>query len=880
MSSNLVSLNVNPCKMCMPMGAVTALYGIRRCMSILHGSQGCSTYIRRHMATHYNEPVDIASSSLTEQGTVFGGAGNLLKGLENLIAQYHPEVIGVETTCLAETIGEDIPSIIKDYYESHPGTEVKIIPISTPGYGGTQYEGFFRALRSVVEHVEMEQGRHNRVNIVTGMLSPADTRYLKSLLRRMGIDFILLPDLSDNLDGVHAEKYSRLPEGGTPISEIAKMGGSKMTIELSAFIQDKDSPAAYLYERYGVPFVRMNTPVALKDIDAFVRKLRELGGKIPEDLERERGRLVDAMIDSHKYCAEARASVYGEPDLVHSVVRLCCENGVIPVLSATGSVCPQLKNKLTPDIKAAAQPMFIENYEIIDDADFDTIEKKTLDLKANIMIGNSDGRRISEKYGLPLIRRGFPVHDRVGGQRLRMIGYEGSLQLLDSIANTLLKNKEETFRSKLFDQYYTGLFQEPPKEEPKDQKAIIAEKTATHPCYNCNGGKYARMHLPVAPKCNIQCNYCVRKFDCPNESRPGVTTQVLNPQEAFEKYMQVKERMDNLKVVGIAGPGDALADFENTKETLRLIREHDPEITFCLSTNGLLLPLYAQELIDLGVTHVTVTLNAVDPSIGSLIYKHVDYMGTRYHGETAAAILLANQLSGIRYLTQRGIMVKINTVLLKGINEQHVEDVVKKAKELGCEMTNIMQLIPVQGSAFADMPLVSNREIMEIRKKCEPLLKQMYHCKQCRADAIGTLNDDLSILYRSCGTKTEPVQSSAVKTYAVASKSGMLVDEHFGHATEFYIYECDGKGIRFKERRKVPKYCTGVEECDRKDDKMEAILKTVEDCTGILAMRIGHAPSEKLRARGIEIYTTYDRIEDAVKMAAGLPEMIKGGSIV
>ena len=138
MGSNLVRLNVNPCKMCMPMGALTAFFGIRNCMTILHGSQGCSTYIRRHMATHYNEPVDIASSSLTEQGTVFGGGENLIRGLENLIRLYRPEVIGVATSCLAETIGEDVPAILESIPEPPSGRS----PSPRPDFPGRSTRAF------------------------------------------------------------------------------------------------------------------------------------------------------------------------------------------------------------------------------------------------------------------------------------------------------------------------------------------------------------------------------------------------------------------------------------------------------------------------------------------------------------------------------------------------------------------------------------------------------------------------------------------------------------------------------------------------------------------------------------------------------------------
>lgn len=880
MGANLVQLNVNPCKMCMPMGAVSAFYGIKKCITILHGSQGCSTYIRRHMATHYNEPVDIASSSLTEQGTVFGGAENLITGLENIIKLYDPQVIGVATSCLAETIGEDIPAILCDFYTKHPEASVKIIPVASAGYAGTQYEGFFRALLAIVSSVEMKTEKNNKINIITGMITPGDTRYLKSLLDKLKLDYILLPDLSENLDGVHTEEYDRLPGGGTSLEEISLMGGARISIELSSFIKPESSPAQFLKDRYNVPFLRMNLPVGLRDTDAFLAELVKLGGTVPKELTLERGRYVDAMIDSHKYNAEGRAAVYGEPDFVYSTARLCCENGIVPVVAATGSVCRTFRETLRPQIQSVADSLFVDQFDVFEDADFDTIEKYMMEYGANLMIGNSDGRRIAEKHHLDLIRCSFPVHDRIGGQRQQMLGYEGSLQLLDRITNALLAKKEHRFRAEQYQKYYKDPKAEQPETVEKNQTDVpetpakanspvsIEEKTATHPCYNCGAGKYARIHLPIAPKCNVQCNYCVRKYDCPNESRPGVTTEILTPQEAFEKYVIVKAKMANLKVVGIAGPGDSLANFEETKKVLTLIREYDPDVTFCLSTNGLMLPYYAEELIRLGVSHVTVTINAVNPSIGAKIYQYVNFMGTRYTGEAGAAILLANQLAGLKYLTSHGVVCKVNTVMLSGINEDHIEDVVKTVKEIGCYITNIMQLIPVQGSAFENLPQVSNKQITEMRKHCEGMMKQMYHCRQCRADAVGTLDNDLSIEYRGCtGCGQQEPERTAARKFAVATKSGILVDQHFGHADEFYIYESDGNTVRFCEKRRISKYCTDIN-CTDEDSKMDGILNAVKDCDGILALRIGFAPSQKLQEKGIKIFMTYDRIEAAVKSAA------------
>ncbi len=282
----------------------------------------------------------------------------------------------------------------------------------------------------------------------------------------------------------------------------------------------------------------------------------------------------------------------------------------------------------------------------------------------------------------------------------------------------------------------------------KNNLCNIEEKTKKHPCFSCDSAhKYARIHLPIAPKCNVSCNYCVRKYDCANESRPGVTTEVLQPKDAYLKYKIVKEKIPNLTVVGIAGPGDALANFQEVKETITLIREYDPEVTFCLSTNGLMLPFYCEELINLGVTHVTITINSVDPKITGKVYKYIDYLGISYSGESGAEILLNNQLSGLKYLADRGVVCKVNIVMLKGINDNHIEDIAKKVKELGATVTNIIKMIPVKGSVFEQISLASDKEIMDLRKKCEVHISQMYHCKQCRADAIGTLDEDQSLKF-------------------------------------------------------------------------------------------------------------------------------------
>lgn len=882
-----VNLTVNPCKMCMPMGVVNALYGIKGCMTILHGSQGCSTYIRRHMATHYNEPIDIASSSLTEEGTVYGGEKNLIKGLENLMKLYNPEVIGIATTCLAETIGEDIKRISNVFYEAHPETKVKLIPIASPGYGGTQYGGYFKALISIARNTKMDITKNDKVNIVTGPISAADTRELKEILESFEMDYILLPDISENLDGEHSKKYNRLPSSGTTIEEIEHMAGAKATIELSTFVKDEDSVGKYLKDNFNVKNYKINIPRGLRDTDTFLQTLSKVLGKaIPEKYEKQRGRYLDAMIDSHKYNAEARLAIFGEPDFVYSTARLALENGVVPVVVASGDKCPKLEEMLMPEIQEVTESLFAGEFKIIEDTDFKTIEKYAVELKANVMLGSSDGRRIEESQGIPLIRLSFPIHDRVGGQRILSIGYEGSLNLSDQITNIMLGAKESTFRENIYNEFYKE--EKIVKEELIESKVIdgknelsdiltvvntsnitpsIEEKTKTHPCFSCDSAhKYARMHLPIAPKCNVSCNYCLRKYDCPNESRPGVTTEVLSPAEAFAKYKYVKSKMPNLKVVGIAGPGDSLANFDETSKALKLIREYDPEVTFCLSTNGLMLPFYAQELIDLGVTHVTITINGIDPKITAKVYKYIDYLGVTYTGEEGTKILLNNQLSGLKYLSDRGIVCKVNIVMLKGVNDHHIEAVTKRVKELGATITNIMQMIPVKGSAFENMPLVSNKEIMDLRKKCGEHISQMYHCKQCRADAIGTLEEDQSIKFK------DPIEKATldnnVLKFAVASKSGMVVDTHFGHVSEFYIYEYKNNRPIYIERRNVDNYCNGKEVCDDNVDKFSKLYNVVSDCNGVISLRIGDEPARKFKAKGISSFMSCETIENAVTAAA------------
>lgn len=266
-------------------------------------------------------------------------------------------------------------------------------------------------------------------------------------------------------------------------------------------------------------------------------------------------------------------------------------------------------------------------------------------------------------------------------------------------------------------------------------------KIQEHPCYSEKACHFfGRMHLPVAPKCNIQCNYCIRKYDCVNESRPGVTSVVLTPQKALERVRKVLKRVHYIKVVAVAGPGEPLFN-EETFETFRLVKDEFPHLLRCMSTNGLLLPDRIEDIEKLGISTLTVTLNAIDPAIGKDIYSFVNYRGKIYKGEERAEILLKNQLKGIQEAVKRKIMVKINTIFIPTVNDEHIIEIAKTVGEMGVYLHNIIPLIPQYKFAHIMPPTLKEKK--EMQKKCSKYVQQMKHCRQCRADAIGKLKKDI-----------------------------------------------------------------------------------------------------------------------------------------
>ncbi len=266
--------------------------------------------------------------------------------------------------------------------------------------------------------------------------------------------------------------------------------------------------------------------------------------------------------------------------------------------------------------------------------------------------------------------------------------------------------------------------------------------TKEHPCYSSDAHhKFARLHLPVVPSCNIGCNFCVRKFDCANESRPGITSKLITPQEAIERVRAVAKAEPKLRVVGISGPGDPLTS-DKTFETLRLVQQEFPQLSKCISTNGLLLPEKIHALKDLGVTTLTITINAVDPAIGEQIYSFVRYKGKTLHGKEAFEVLSKNQFEGLRLAAELGMAVKVNTVYIPGINSNHMLDIARAIQKNGAYIMNVMPLIPL--GKFAHIPAPSLKEIHLVRNVCGGIIVQFHNCIQCRADAIGIPGKDVA----------------------------------------------------------------------------------------------------------------------------------------
>ncbi|MBK9018802.1 MAG: nitrogenase cofactor biosynthesis protein NifB [Sulfuritalea sp.] len=470
---------------------------------------------------------------------------------------------------------------------------------------------------------------------------------------------------------------------------------------------------------------------------------------------------------------------------------------------------------------------------------------------------------------------------------------------------------------------------------PDDIRARVQD----HPCYSEDAHHYfARMHVAVAPACNIQCHYCNRKYDCANESRPGVVSELLTPAQAVKKTLAVAATIPQMTVLGIAGPGDPLANPERTFETFRELAQKAPDIKLCVSTNGLSLPDHVEELAKHNIDHVTITINCVDPDVGAKIYPWIFWQNRRIHGREAAAILIERQQQGLEMLVAKGILVKVNSVLIPGVNDEHLKEVSKIVKAKGAFLHNVMPLIAEaeHGTFYGVMGQRSPNpaELKNLQDACEGDMNMMRHCRQCRADAVGLLGEDrgdeftmdkidaMDIDYEAAmavraefrarataelEAKREhkknaahapqspqaqvvqfmprpqkPAQESAPAgrqvLMAVAAKGG-LVAVHFGHAREFLVYEASANGVKFVGHRKADAYCGGDDTCGDAESTLDRTIKALQGCEVVLCSKIGYEPWGNLEAAGIQPNGEHamEPIEEAV--AAVWNEMLAAGKL-
>lgn len=411
---------INTCRVCAPLGAVLAYRGVAGCVPLVHGSQGCATYIRRYLISHFRDPFDVASTSFDEGATIFGGRSNLREAIANLARAYRPSVIGVCSTCLAETIGEDTRAILEELARdpSLPPT----VFCATPSFAGCQHRGFHEAVEALLARFAQLGERHSGIVILPGPACPADLRWLRQLASAIQRELLLVPDYSDPIDGPSLAQYQPIPEGGTTLAELARCGSASAVIQLGATL---DPGPASVLEQLGVPAIRLGWPIGVRASDALLEALCQLtGASLPESLRAERGRLIDSYVDAHKYVAGRRVAIVGDPDLAAALVGFCREIGMQPALVASGAASTRLAT--------------LAEAPTIEDADYEAVEERARGLDLDLILGPSKCYPMARRLGVPLVRVGFPIHDRIGAQRLTVFGYTGTQRLFDDIVNTLL----------------------------------------------------------------------------------------------------------------------------------------------------------------------------------------------------------------------------------------------------------------------------------------------------------------------------------------------------------------------------------------------------------------------------------------------------------
>jgi len=425
------ALRVNPCKTCQPVGAMYAALGVKNCMPHSHGSQGCCSYHRMVLSRHFKEPAIASSSSFTEGASVFGGRSNINTAAKNIFDMYNPDIIAVHTTCLSETIGDDLGSYITDM--DVPDGKI-VVHTNTPSYVGSHINGYFNMMIGFMNYLTKKTGTPNgKTAIFPGWVNPGDIRELKRIAALMNVPATFFPDQSGVLDAPMTGRYEMYPDGGTTIDEIKGLGDSKGLIALGEIIGTE--PAELLKKKWKVGYELLPIPVGVTFTDKYLLALRKQAqSEVPAELEEERGRLVDLLLDSHQYTHNKKVAVFGDPDVVIGLTSLVLEMGMIPKYVITGTP----KEEFTRRINELFTKYGVTDCTAKANADLFELHQWIKNEPVDLLIGSTYGKQIARAEDIPFIRAGFPVLDRYGGPIQPIVGYKGGIRLVEQITNALL----------------------------------------------------------------------------------------------------------------------------------------------------------------------------------------------------------------------------------------------------------------------------------------------------------------------------------------------------------------------------------------------------------------------------------------------------------
>jgi len=443
------ALTVNPAKTCQPIGAMMAALGIHRCLPHSHGSQGCCSYHRSTLTRHYKEPIMAATSSFTEGSSVFGGQANLLQAITNIFAIYNPDVIAVHTTCLSETIGDDIPQIINKAREEGKIPAGKwVIHTNTPSYVGSHVTGYGNMVKSMVNYfAEPAKEKTRTLNLIPGWVEPSDMREIRRLTQAMGIETIMFPDTSGVVDAPQTGKHQMYPNGGVTVASLKLTASSRATVALGPSASE---PAAReLDVKFKVPFRSLELPIGLRATDRFVNTLHRLTHvPVPASVNEDRGRLMDMITDMHQYFYRKRVALWGDPDQLVSLVEFLTDLDMRPVYIVTGTPGKAFERRIEEALAGRVPEARVRQGP---GADMFLMHQWIKNEPVDLLIGNTYGKYISRDEGIPFVRHGFPILDRVGHSYFPTVGYQGGMRLMEMILNALLDQKDRNSPEESFE---------------------------------------------------------------------------------------------------------------------------------------------------------------------------------------------------------------------------------------------------------------------------------------------------------------------------------------------------------------------------------------------------------------------------------------------